>query len=274
HTAPPPRVIGGHTPACTEAAAAFYTRLANGERAARTAPAGTAGTAPKIVRARGTREAETVTVLETNLRQVNTALVNELAMVCHDLGVDVWDVLRCAETHPSGLPAHRPGPGPGGPWPAIDPGRLPGVRRGPGGPPRMVESARSVNERMPAYVTERVGALLNDHGKSVRDARILLLGVTHRADTADRTGSPADEIAHRLLEGGARLSYHDPHVPHWTPGGRRVPRADSPHEAAATADLTLLLQAHAVYDLQGLAAKSPLLLDTRGVTPAGAAHRL
>ncbi|GAA1920555.1 nucleotide sugar dehydrogenase [Streptomyces sodiiphilus] len=252
-----PRVIGGLTPACTEAAAAFYGRVTD-----------------KVVRARGTKEAEAVKVLESNFRHVNIALVNEMAVLCHDLGVDLWDVLRCAETKPFGFQAFRPGPGVGGHGVPVDPGSLPPAGRTAGYPLRMVELAQEVNERMPRYVTQRAAALLNEHGKSARGARLLLLGVTYKPDLPDQEGSPAREIATRLLELGAQLSFHDPYVAQWRAAGRPIPRADALYEAAAAADLTLLLQHHSVYDLQGLAAKAPLLLDTRGATPAGAAHRL
>ncbi|WP_425245744.1 nucleotide sugar dehydrogenase [Streptomyces sp. NEAU-NA10] len=246
-----PKVIGGLTPACTESAAAFYGRLTD-----------------KVVRARGLREAETVQLLETNFRHVNMALVNEMAVLCHDLGVDLWDVIRCAETKPFGFQAFRPGPGVGGHSVPLD-------RTGhPGGPLRMVELAQQVNSRMPRYVVQRAAALLNEHGKSARGARVLLLGVTYKADLADQQNTPAREIAIRLMELGAAVSYHDPHVPSWSILDRPVPRADSLYEAAADADLTILLQQHRTYDLQGLSVKAQLLLDTRGATPTGAAHRL
>ncbi|MEU8519692.1 nucleotide sugar dehydrogenase [Streptomyces sp. NPDC048577] len=245
-----PKVIGGLTPACTESAAAFYGRLTD-----------------KVVRARGPREAETVKVLETNFRHVNIALVNEMAVLCHELGVDLWDVIRCAETKPFGFHAFRPGPGVGGHGTPVD---TIGTHR----PLRMVELANQVNERMPQYVIQRCATLLNEHGKSARGARVLLLGITYKPDLADREGAPADEIARRLMDLGAVVSYHDPHVLDWRVRDAPVPRADSLYEAAAHADLTVLLQHHRTYDLQGLAVKAQLLLDTRGATPAGAAHRL
>ncbi|MFD0373505.1 nucleotide sugar dehydrogenase [Streptomyces sp. NPDC059071] len=245
-----PKVIGGLTPACTESAAAFYGRLTD-----------------KVVRARGPREAETVKLLETNFRHVNIALVNEMAVLCHELGVDLWDVIRCAETKPFGFQAFRPGPGVGGHGVPVE--RLPGH-----GPLRLVELAGQVNERMPQYVVQRSATLLNEHGKSARGARILLLGITYKPDLADRQGAPADEIARRLMDLGAAVSFHDPYVTDWRVRDLPVPRADSLYEAAAHADLTILLQHHRTYDLQGLSVKAQLLLDTRGATPAGAAHRL
>lgn len=257
-----PKVVGGCTPACTEAAAAFYGRFTE-----------------RIVRARGTREAEAVKLLETNYRHVNIAFANEMAVFCHNLGVDLWDVIRCAETKPFGFQAFRPGPGVGGPAAPLDPNAAPHFTppahpRLPGHPLRMVELAAEVNSRMPRYVVQRAAALLNEHGKSLRGARVLLLGVTYKADLADQQGAPAREIGSLLLELGAQLCYHDPYVPQWRVTDRPVPRADSLWEAAAEADLTLLLQHHRTYDLQGLAVKAQLLLDTRGATPAGAAARL
>ncbi|MCZ9347063.1 nucleotide sugar dehydrogenase, partial [Streptomyces sp. TRM76130] len=246
-----PKVIGGLTPACTESAAAFYGRLTD-----------------KVVRARGPREAETVQLLETNFRHVNIALVNEMSVLCHDLGVDLWDVIRCAETKPFGFQTFRPGPGVGG---HSVPQDLAG--HAPRGL-RMVELAQQVNSQMPRYVVRRAAALLNEHGKSARGARVLLLGVTYKADLADQQGAPADEVATRLISMGAAVSYHDPHIPSWTVLDRPVPRADSLYEAAADADLTILLQQHRTYDLQGLSVKAQLLLDTRGATPTGVAHRL
>ncbi|MCM3298669.1 nucleotide sugar dehydrogenase [Streptomyces pseudogriseolus] len=246
-----PKVIGGLTPACTESAAAFYGRITD-----------------KVVRARGPREAETVQLLETNFRHVNIALVNEMAALCHDLGIDLWDVLRCAETKPFGFLSFRPGPGVGGHTVPQD------LTAHAGRTLRMAELAQEVNGRMPRYVVQRAAALLNEHGKSARGARVLLLGVTYKADLADLQGSPAQEIAVRLMELGASVSYHDPHVPSWNVLDRPVPRADSLYEAAAAADLTILLQQHRTYDLQGLSVKAQLLLDTRGATPTGAAHRL
>ncbi|MDI5965096.1 nucleotide sugar dehydrogenase [Streptomyces sp. SL13] len=252
-----PKVIGGLTPACTEAAAAFYGRLAE-----------------RVVRARGPREAEAVKLLETNFRHVNIALVNEMAVFCHDAGIDLWDVIRCAETKPFGFQPFRPGPGVGGHDVALDPNYLSCTSRTLGYPLRMVELAQEVNARMPRYVVQRCATLLNEHGKSVRGARVLLLGVTYKADLNDQQGSPAREIGSRLMELGASLGYHDPYVPEWRLHDRPIPRADSLWEAAGHADLTVLLQHHHTYDLQGLAVKAQLLLDTRGATPAGAAARL
>jgi UDP-N-acetyl-D-glucosamine dehydrogenase len=246
-----PKVVGGTTPACTDAAAAFYGRFTD-----------------RVVRARGTREAEAVRLLETNYRHVNISLVNEMAVFCHDSGIDLWDVIRCAETKPYGFQAFRPGPGVGGYSAPVSPGGA------PAGAFRMVELAREINGRMPRYVVHRASALLNEDGKAVRGARVLLVGVTYKAGVAEERHSPAREVAARLLERGARLTYHDPYVRRWTVLDRPVERAHDLYGTAAGADLTLLLQPHRTYDLQALAVKARRLLDTRGVTPAGTADRL
>ncbi|WP_069814557.1 nucleotide sugar dehydrogenase [Streptomyces sp. TP-A0874] len=246
-----PRVVGGLTAGCTESAAAFYRRITH-----------------RVVRARGPREAETVHLLESHYRQVNTALANEMALFCHDTGVDLWEVLRCAETGPFGFRALRPGVGGHGAQTA------PLTHRGPGRPPRLVELARRINHGMPGYVVDRCADLLNERGKALRGARIVLLGVARRPDAGDEQGALARQIAERLMSLGSQLSYHDPYVPHWRVGGRPVPRAEPLVEAAAAADLTLLLRHHRGYDLQVLTAKTELLLDTQGATPAGTAHRL
>ena len=264
-----PRVLGGLTPACTEAAAAFYGRFT-----------------PRVVRARGIREAETVRALESTMGHLHQALLNEMAMVCHDLEVDLWDVVRCAETRAGAPQPLRPGGGLGGApvawerptapadYPPRTPGGLDSECHDRGRPLRLVQLAQEINDRMPGYVSRRAATLLNEYGKSVRGARVLLLGVTCLPDLPGQEGSPAREIAARLRALGAELHYHDPFVGHWQVGGRQVPRTDFPCEAAAEADLTLLLQHHRTYDLHGLTAKAQLVLDTCGVTPPGAAHRL
>ena len=246
-----PKVIGGLTPACTESAAAFYGRLTD-----------------KVVRARGPREAETVQLLETNYRHVNIALVNEMAVLCHDLGVDLWDVIRCAETKPFGFQAFRPGPGVGG---HAVPQDLTGHA---GRTLRMVELAQQVNSQMP-QLRRPARRHPPQRARQVRPRRPRPAPRRHlQARPRRPAGHPRPGDRVRLMELGASVSYHDPHVPSWSVLDRPVPRADSLYEAAADADLTILLQQHRTYDLQGLSVKAQLLLDTRGATPTGAAHRL
>ncbi|MGO4664142.1 nucleotide sugar dehydrogenase [Terrabacter sp. 2TAF16] len=258
-----PKVVGGHTPACTEAACAFYSRFVD-----------------TVVPTRGTREAETAKLLENTYRHINIALVNEMARFCHDLDIDLWEVIAAARTKPFGFQAFYPGPGVGGHCIPIDPNYLShNVRTRLGYPFRFVELAQEINASMPAYVARRVQDALNEDGKALRGAQVLLLGVTYKADIADQRESPAVPVARRLLEQGARLSFHDPLIEHWDElepelGGAAV---SVPHleAAVADADLVVLLQRHRDYDVDALARASRRFLDTRGVvTPSEHVERL
>jgi len=240
-----PKVVGGITPACTDAAAAFYGQVCD-----------------TVVRAKSAREAEMAKLLENTYRHVNIALVNEMAIFCHELGVDLWDAIRCAATKPFGFQAFYPGPGVGGHCIPIDPNYLSyKVRAELSYPFRFVELAQEINSRMPTYVVDRAAEILNTDAKAMNGAKVLLLGVTYKKDIADQRESPARPIARKLLQRGAVLSYHDPFVKEWQVDGKDVPRADAP---VADADLTILLQAHSQYDLDDIAARSHLLFDTRG----------
>jgi nucleotide sugar dehydrogenase len=240
-----PKVVGGITPACTAAAAAFYGQVCD-----------------TVVQAKTAREAEMAKLLENTYRHVNIALVNEMAIFSHELGVDLWDAIRCAATKPFGFQAFYPGPGVGGHCIPIDPNYLSyKVRAELKHPFRFVELAQEINSRMPGYVVDRAAELLNTHAKPLNGAKVLLLGVTYKKDIADQRESPARPIARRLLQRGAVLSYHDPYVESWRVDGRDIERAAAP---TAEADLTILLQAHSVYDLADIAAKARLLFDTRG----------
>jgi UDP-N-acetyl-D-glucosamine dehydrogenase len=250
-----PKVVGGVTPACTEAAAAFYANVCD-----------------TVVRAKSAREAEMAKLLENTYRHVNIALVNEMAIFCHELGVDLWDAIRCASSKPFGFQAFYPGPGVGGHCIPIDPNYLSyKVRAELSYPFRFVELAQEINNRMPGYVVDRAAEILNNHAKPLNGARVLLLGVTYKKDIADQRESPARPIARKLLQRGAVLSYHDPHVEHWQVDGRDIPRAESP---TAEADLTILLQAHTSYDLPGIAARARLLFDTRGMLSGDSVYPL
>jgi UDP-N-acetyl-D-glucosamine dehydrogenase len=250
-----PKVVGGVTPACTEAAASFYSRVCD-----------------TVVRAKSAREAEMAKLLENTYRHVNIALVNEMAIFCHELGVDLWDAIRCASSKPFGFQAFYPGPGVGGHCIPIDPNYLSyKVRAELSYPFRFVELAQEINNRMPGYVVDRAAEILNSHAKPLNGARVLLLGVTYKKDIADQRESPARPIARKLLQRGAVLSYHDPFVPSWQVDGRDIPRAESP---AAEADLTILLQAHSSYDLPGIAGNARLLFDTRGTLSGDSVYPL
>ena len=242
-----PKVVGGHTPACTQAAAAFYGTFVD-----------------TVVRAKGTREAETAKLLENTYRHINIALVNEMARFCHELGIDLWDVIDAAASKPFGFQAFYPGPGVGGHCIPIDPNYLShNVRARLGYPFRFVELAQEINSSMPGYVVTRIQDLLNTEGKPLKGSEVLLLGVTYKPNISDQRESPAVPLARHLMAKGATVRYHDPHVTDWS----SVPEATRVEDAAAgaaRADLTVLVQNHREYDVDALAAAAQVFFDTRG----------
>jgi UDP-N-acetyl-D-glucosamine dehydrogenase len=253
-----PKVIGGHTAACTERAADFYGRLVD-----------------TVVRTRGTREAETAKLLENTYRHINIALVNEMARFCHELGIDLWDVIRAASTKPFGFQPFYPGPGVGGHCIPIDPNYLShNVRARLGYPFRFVELAQEINAMMPAYVAHRAQNILNDVGKPMKGSNVLLLGVTYKANISDERESPAVPLARQLLGLGAVVSYYDPHVTTWDAAPPSVEQASDLDHAVDSADLVILLQNHWEFDADGLAGRAKLFFDTRGVTTGSESHRL
>ncbi|HEY9411979.1 MAG TPA: nucleotide sugar dehydrogenase, partial [Jiangellaceae bacterium] len=235
-----PKVVGGHTPACTAKASAFYARFVD-----------------TVVEARGTREAETAKLLENTYRHVNIALVNEMARFCHELDIDLWDVIRLASSKPFGFQAFYPGPGVGGHCIPIDPNYLShNVRARLGYPFRFVELAQEINATMPTYVAQRIQNLLNRSRKAINGSTVLLLGVTYKPDIADQRESPATPLAKLLAGLGAKLSYHDPYVASWNAPGIDVQRVEDAETGVAEADLVILVQNHRAYDAEALAAKS------------------
>jgi UDP-N-acetyl-D-glucosamine dehydrogenase len=250
-----PKVVGSETPAGTAAARSFYSRVVD-----------------TVVVARGTREAESAKLLENTYRHVNIALVNEMARFFHELDVDFWDVIELASTKPFGFQAFRPGPGVGGHCIPIDPNYLSHrVRSELGYGFRFVELAQEINAAMPAYVTQRIGSLLNSRAKPFKGSVVLLLGVSYKPDIADVRESPALDIAERLLATGARVVYHDPYVEDWKVSGTE--QADDLDSALRQADVTVLLQNHRTYDISHIEAHAQLFFDTRGVS-SDKAHRL
>jgi nucleotide sugar dehydrogenase len=253
-----PKVVGGHTEACTDAAAAFY-----------------GGFVDTVVRARGTREAEMAKLLENTYRHINIALVNEMARFCHELDIDLWDVIAAAKSKPFGFQAFYPGPGVGGHCIPIDPNYLSyQVQAKLGYPFRFVELAQEINAGMPSYVVRRIQDVLNDEGKALRGSHILLLGVTYKPDIADQRESPAKPIAAELRDKGALVEFHDPHVVTWRLGPESLTRVDDLDAALARADVVVLLQNHSDYDLPAITAQAARLFDTRGATSGPKVVRL
>jgi nucleotide sugar dehydrogenase len=253
-----PKIVGGDTPGCVDRTAEFYSRFVE-----------------TVVRTKGTREAETAKLLENTYRHVNIALVNEMARFCHELGIDLWDVINAAGTKPFGFHAFYPGPGVGGHCIPIDPNYLShNVRARLGYPFRFVELAQEINATMPTYVGRRAQNILNDAGLAINGARILLLGVTYKADIADQRESPAVPLARVLMGLGAKITYHDPNIESWRVAGTEVQRADDLLGALSEADLVILVQNHSAYDAEKLSQVAKRFFDTRGATSGRTSHRL
>ena len=242
-----PKVVGGQTSSCADAAERFYGKLCD-----------------RVVRARSAREAEMTKLLENTYRHVNIALVNEMAIFCHELGVDLRDAIRCAATKPFGFQAFHPGPGVGGHCIPIDPNYLSYKVRTLGYPFKFVELAQEINGRMPVYIVDRAAEALNSKAKPLNGAHVLLLGVTYKPDVADQRESPVRLVGRKLLSRGAVLTYHDPYVGEWRLDGEPVRRAIDLDDEVANADLVILLQDHSSYDLDSISRNARLVLDTRG----------
>tara|TARA_Y100001947_G_scaffold135563_1_gene123345 strand:- start:380 stop:1564 length:1185 start_codon:yes stop_codon:yes gene_type:complete len=242
-----PKVIGGLTAACTDQAVRFYDQVVD-----------------TVVPTSGLREAEFAKLLENTYRHVNIALMNEMAVFCHELGIDLWAAITAAETKPFGFQAFRPGPGVGGHCIPIDPNYLSWVARSVGFRLRFVELAQEVSERMPAYVARRVQDALNRSGKAVNGAHIVLAGVTYKPNVTDHRETPARPLALHLQGMGGRVSYVDPMVDEFQVGGRSLERISELSEAIRVADVLVLLQAHEEFINSTILDSATCILDTSG----------
>jgi UDP-N-acetyl-D-glucosamine dehydrogenase len=253
HFANTPRIVGGTTAEATAAAALFYEQMIE-----------------KVVTVSSARAAELTKLLENTFRHVNIALVNEMAMVCHELGIDVWEVIEAAATKPFGYMAFTPGPGVGGHCIPLDPTYLAWqVRRDVGHQFRILEQAQDVNAHMPGWVAARIGEALNEHAKPLKGARVLVLGVAYKPDVGDVRESPSLRVMSVLARRGAKLAFHDPLVDAVTLDGKRLARIELTAKAVAGADLVALLVPHSSYDLEWLAGTAGLLFDARNAYGPG-----
>jgi UDP-N-acetyl-D-glucosamine dehydrogenase len=252
-----PKVVSGVDAESLAAVKAFFDRIVE-----RTVPV------------KGTREAELTKLLENTFRHVNIALVNELAVFAHDLGIDVWAAIDAASTKPFGYMRFTPGPGVGGHCLPIDPSYLSWqVRRSLGQTFRFVELANDINDHMPDYAVQRVVAGLNRRGLAVNGRTVLLLGLAYKRNTGDARETPTRRIAELLVQLGADVHAADPHVAdELTPPG--VTRVDGTPEEIAAADAVLILVDHDAFDLEALAGIDAYVLDCRGVVDAPGIERL
>ena len=241
-----PKVVGGMTPHCTKLATALY-----GSAIQRTVPVSSS------------KVAEMVKLLENTFRAVNIGLVNEIALICHRLGIDVWEVIEAAKTKPFGFMPFYPGPGIGGHCIPSDPMYLAWKVRVHGFEARFIELATQINGAMPEYVVERVVAALNDRRKALKGARVLLLGLAYKKDVSDVRDSPAFDIARLFHERGAVVAYHDPHVPTAVLNGRSCRSVPLTAPLLRRTDCTVLLTNHTSVDYDFVRRQARLIVDTR-----------
>jgi UDP-N-acetyl-D-glucosamine dehydrogenase len=242
-----PRVVGGMTPEATGAASLFYSQLVD-----------------KVISVSSCRAAELAKLLENTFRHVNIALVNEMTMLCHEMGIDVWEVIEAAASKPFGFMPFYPGPGVGGHCIPLDPAYLAWqVRRDAGQQFRILEQAQDINAQMPNYVAARLGDALNDAGMAVRGSSILILGVSYKPDVGDVRESPALNVMTKLYKRGAKVSFHDPYVEAVPVNGVLATRVPLTQRTLEAADCVALLTPHTSYDLEWIAEHSDLLFDAR-----------
>jgi UDP-N-acetyl-D-glucosamine dehydrogenase len=242
-----PRIVGGITPEATGVVGLFYQQLVE-----------------DVHELSSCRAAELAKLLENTFRHVNIALVNEMTMLCSEMGIDVWEVVEAAATKPFGFMPFYPGPGVGGHCIPLDPTYLAWqVRRDAGHQFRILEQAQDINAQMPAYVAARIGDALNDIGKAVRGARILVLGVTYKADVGDVRESPGLQLMTVLHRRGAALRFHDPFVEEVPVNGTVMQRTNLNLRALSEADCVALITPHSSYDLDWVVSHSTLVFDAR-----------
>lgn len=245
-----PKVIGGITHNCLEVAKALY-----GEVVISTVPVSS------------TRVAEATKLLENIFRSINIAMVNEMKMIFSRMGIDIWEVIEAASTKPFGFMPFYPGPGYGGHCIPVDPFYLAWKAKEVDYPTKFIELAGEINTQMPYYVVDRTIEALNARGKAINRAKILVLGIAYKKDIDDQRESPALKIISLFKKKGARVSYHDPYVPH-SVGHREYPDFDMKSVPLTTrrlkqSDAVIIATDHSIFDYDWIAKNSPLVIDTR-----------
>lgn len=246
-----PKVMGGITQACGEVAATWYE-----------------GAIQTIHRVSSAEAAEMAKLLENTFRMINIGLVNELAIICEHLGVDVWEVIDAAATKPFGFMKFTPGPGLGGHCIPIDPLYLSWKMKSFHYNARFIELASEINTNMPRYVVSRVMEALNDRGKALKGSKILVLGAAYKPDVDDIRESPALDVIGLLQKKGGMVQYHDPYIPHihHEIDGWYLDSVQDLMQAAREADAVVIITNHKVYDYQAIVEASAFVFDSRNAT--------
>jgi len=244
-----PKVVGGITPACTEVATRLYGKAI-----------------VTVVPVSSARVAETVKLLENTFRSVNIGLINEIALMCHAMNIDVWEVIAGAATKPFGFVPFHPGPGLGGHCIPIDPLYLSWKAKLAKFNPKFIELASEINEAMPTHVVQRAAEILNEHAKPLHGSKILVLGVAYKKDVSDTRESPAIEVIDLLHKKGAVVEYTDPHVPVFNEEGLRLEAVELTPERLAGCDLAIIVTDHTAFDYALVIKHAPVIFDTRNAT--------
>jgi UDP-N-acetyl-D-glucosamine dehydrogenase len=251
-----PRILGGVTPQCAELATVLLGQVS-----------------PQVVKVSSPQAAEMVKLLENTFRAVNIGLVNELALMCRTLGVDVWEIIDAAATKPFGFMPFYPGPGLGGHCIPIDPLYLSWKARISGFEPRFIDLANQVNVSMPRVVASIVTDVLNERRRSLNGSTILVLGVSYKRDVNDARESPAIEIITELSARGALVQYHDPYVPELTVGARSLTSVPLDDRTVSGADCVLIVTDHSGVDYKRVVDLAKVVVDTRNATRSVVQHQ-
>jgi UDP-N-acetyl-D-glucosamine dehydrogenase len=249
HVRQVPKVVGGETPLCAELGRKVFESVFD-----------------QVVPVSSTQAAEMVKLLENTFRAINIGLVNEVALMCNRLGLDVWEVIDAAATKPYGFMKFQPGPGLGGHCIPVDPTYLSWKMKALNFTARFIELATDVNGHMPEHVVTTIGDLLNEERTAVNGSRVLLLGAAYKADVSDMRESPALDVLRLLDEKGAEVRYHDPYVPELALEGRTWKSVELTDEELAGSDLVVILTDHSVIDYPRVVAKAQRVYDTRNAT--------
>jgi UDP-N-acetyl-D-glucosamine dehydrogenase len=241
-----PKVVGGITAACTRMGAAFYGQALE-----------------TVIPVSSTKVAEMVKLLENTFRMINIGLVNEMALMCDRMGINVWEVIEAAATKPFGFMPFYPGPGLGGHCIPIDPFYLSWKTKQAGIEARFIELAGYINGQMPHFVVDKVQNALNDHSKPLKGSHVHILGMAYKRDIDDVRESPALDILHLLKQRGAKLTYSDPFVSKINMVDGKEMKGSDPEEMAGAADCVVIATDHSKFDYSTVVEKARLIVDTR-----------
>jgi UDP-N-acetyl-D-glucosamine dehydrogenase len=258
-----PKVVGGVSPRCAELAGLVLGQLM-----------------PEVYVVSSPRAAEMTKLLENIFRSVNIALINELAKLSERMNIDIWEVIEAASTKPFGFLPFYPGPGVGGHCVPVDPYYLFWKSREYDFYPRFIELAAELNQGMPYHVLSKTSEALNSKGQTLRQAKVLVLGVSFKPDVDDPRNSPAERVIELLLSSGAQVSYNDPHIPSFTVGKdvfyrdeRTLASVPVTEELLENQDCVVIVSAHSSYDYDWIVAHAPLVVDTMNATKGVQANR-